>query len=131
MIGLARGYVFSLWRGPVRVFGPVVGELAAAVAAEYAITLDDLRGPSARREYAWPRHELMRRALASGATASHVGRYLNRDHTTVLYGAQRARLRIQRADEAAARSKVVATLDAAGEVSLRLRGVGGSELGFA
>ncbi len=71
-------------------------DIAAIVALRFQISISDIRGPSRRRLHAWPRQIVM--LLASEMTdrpGAQIARYLDRDHTTKLYGVRKARARIQ------------------------------------
>lgn len=61
-------------------------EMAAEVAAATGVTVEALRGPRRIAEVAQPRQALMHRAHAAGRGLSQIGRWLRRDHTTVLHG---------------------------------------------
>src|SRR5687767_10438999 len=69
-------------------------EIAETVAAQYGVTVEQLKSPERSRPIAWPRQEamwLMRRVKwADGSTRysnPQIGQFLGgRDHTTVLHG---------------------------------------------
>jgi hypothetical protein len=58
------------------------------VASRHRVAPEDILGPSRRRAFAWPRHELMAELYATGNySLPQIGRWLGgRDHTTVLHG---------------------------------------------
>ncbi len=70
-----------------------ITKIIMAVADEYGVPAYQISGPSRAAVYAVPRQEVMRRALDAGYSSTRIGRALNRDHTTVIYGAARARER--------------------------------------
>ncbi len=63
-----------------------------AVAQAAGVAADGLLGPGQERALARPRHLVMYllRELCAGATLPAIGHFLDRDHTTVLYGCRRA-----------------------------------------
>lgn len=65
-------------------------QIATEVAQRHGLTLEDLRGPNAAQAYARPRWEAM--AIIREKTAfslPQIGRFFNRDHTSVFHGLQR------------------------------------------
>lgn len=68
-------------------------DIARAVAQENEITLDDILGTSRQRAVAWPRQTVMLLASEAGFSNPQIGRFLRRDHTTVLSGVRAARAR--------------------------------------
>lgn len=61
--------------------------ILSGVARQHGVTVADLKGPGRARRYAYPRFEAMHALMSVGVWSSlTVGKYLNRDHTTVLYG---------------------------------------------
>lgn len=84
---------------------PTIRHIAALVAEKHGITVEELRGPSAVRRLAWPRHEAF--ALIHGLgvySLNQIGGYFGgRDHTTVRTGvmAHNARQRGERLSRAA------------------------------
>lgn len=88
-----RAYL-SLWRGMI-TFRKTMAEICEEVAFDYEIDTDDIRGPSRVRVFVLPRDEFMARALDAGFSSGQVGRFLTgRDHSTVLTGAKRHRIRM-------------------------------------
>jgi len=66
---------------------PRIGDILRVVAAQSGITLDELRGPSRRRPYAYPRflaYYLCNKM--TDASLPKIGRETHRHHTSVLYG---------------------------------------------
>lgn len=68
-------------------------DIARAVAQQNEITLDDILGASRQRAFAWPRQTVMLLASEAGFSNPQIGRFLGRDHTTVLSGVRAARAR--------------------------------------
>lgn len=65
------------------LINPCMKDIAVRVAADYGLSLDDLRGPSQKREIAWPRQEAIAAIVATGRyTPSDAGRYFNRTYWT-------------------------------------------------
>jgi chromosomal replication initiation ATPase DnaA len=64
-----------------------VREIAASVADKYGLTVDDLRGTDRTRRVAWPRQEAMAeiRRHRQDMSLPDIGRFFNRDHTTVIH----------------------------------------------
>lgn len=61
--------------------------IVADVARKYGLTVEALRGPSRIRSVSWPRQEAMWRMINTKRySLPQVGRFFNRDHTTVLHG---------------------------------------------
>jgi chromosomal replication initiation ATPase DnaA len=85
--------LLSKWpaRGPLYRHGAM-----RAIAEEHAeaagVTLDDLRGPCRARRYFAPRQAAMAEIQATGQYSyPQIGRFFNRDHTSVLTAVQRYR----------------------------------------
>jgi chromosomal replication initiator protein len=78
--------VLSLWHGRVTV-KPTMAQIASEVAERHGLTVDDLKGHSRVRCYAWPRQEAMWRIRnATNKSLPAIARFFGgRDHTTVLY----------------------------------------------
>lgn len=70
-----------------------MADIALAVAAGHGIKLDDLRNSSRARPITAARQEAMLQMVEAGFTTTQIGRFLRRDHTTVVHGAQVARRR--------------------------------------
>lgn len=70
-----------------------MAEIAAQVASAHLLTVTELRGPCRERYIAWPRQEAMLAMVEAGFSLPQIGRFLNRDHTTVMAGARAARAR--------------------------------------
>lgn len=63
-----------------------IAEFAMRYCEEYEISLKQMRGPRRSKEFYVPRQKAMAHAMHSGRfTSSQVGRFFNRDHTTVLH----------------------------------------------
>lgn len=60
-------------------------------ATKYGLTVDDLRGPRRHHNVSWARQEAFYRLHAErkNLTLPMIGRLLNKDHTTALYGIRR------------------------------------------
>lgn len=80
--------VLTLYRGLVRIPGsrPTMRQLAQQVADEHGLTLDDLTGPSRTDTIVRARQEAMAVIRANTRFSfPQIGRFFNRDHTTVIY----------------------------------------------
>jgi chromosomal replication initiation ATPase DnaA len=67
--------------------------LAALAAYRAHFTVEDFQGPERHRPIAWARQDFMLSAERAGYSLSEIGRFLNRDHTTVLHGIRAAKKR--------------------------------------
>lgn len=72
-----------------------MADFAALISAKHNITLEQLRGNSRCRELTRARHEFMYECHQAGHSFMAIGRYVNRDHTTCLYGARAHAARIE------------------------------------
>lgn len=70
-----------------------MANIACAVAMERGFKLDDLRNASRIQPIAQARQEAMLLMVEAGFTTTQIGRFLRRDHTTVIHGARVARQR--------------------------------------
>lgn len=77
--------VFSLWRGMIEM-PKTMREILAEVCADYDLDRDDMLSPARWQPLARARQDFMARATEAGKTRSAIGRFLHRDHTTVLHG---------------------------------------------
>ena len=76
---------------------PTMSDIASIVAIRFQISVQDLRGQSRRRLYAWPRQiTILLATETTGNSLSVIGRYLSRHHTTVLFGRRAAAARISK-----------------------------------
>ena len=92
----ATAHHFSFWpwiRIPVAVLS--MREIAEQVANERGMLPDELRGPRRLDPIVQARQEAMRRMYRSGRfTTTQIGRFFNRDHTTVCYSVKAAEARL-------------------------------------
>lgn len=65
--------------------GPTISEIAFRVAAETGVTVAEMRTSTRVRSVARARQVAMFRARREGKTLEAIGRFFNRDHTTVLH----------------------------------------------
>jgi len=73
------------------------------VADEYNVTTEAILGPSKRLKVCAARQAAMHRLYALGwLSTAQVGRFLNRDHSTVVYGLKAHRARMAASPEAQA-----------------------------
>lgn len=68
-------------------------DIAAEVAAEYGMTVADLKRRSRCHWISHTRQEAMRRMFDAGYSLPQIGRLFGLDHTTVLHGVRAARAR--------------------------------------
>ena len=67
--------------------------MAAWIANTHGLTVDRFKARDRHREVAWPRQEVMLAAHRAGYSMPQIGRFLGRDHTTVLHGIRQAEAR--------------------------------------
>lgn len=80
------------WRGELTARPATMREISEAVAARYGLPIEQLKGPDRKRSVAWARQEAFDAIYATGRySLPQIGRYFNRDHTTVLHGVRRVR----------------------------------------
>jgi len=84
--------LLSLWpsRGPLYRI-ETMREIAERVAIAHGVTLADLKSQRQDRAVAWPRQLAMAEIHATGRfPKTQIGRFFNRDHTTVCHAIRRA-----------------------------------------
>ena len=83
--------LLSLWRGVITAadLRPMLADLADEVSEETGVSVPALRGPSRKRDIAWPRQRFCAYALSRRFQSTKIARFLNRDHSTVIYSARR------------------------------------------
>jgi hypothetical protein len=72
-----------------RKFGPPRRALAGRICQKHQLTMEQLRGTSRTAPLTFARFEFYYQAFLLGKSSPEIGRFINRDHTTVLYGASR------------------------------------------
>ena len=87
----ARGMkVLSLWHGEILVsVRDTMRDIAFRICDEEGLSISELIGRSQERRLAWPRQRFCFEARALGKTLPQIGRFINRDHTTVIYSIRR------------------------------------------
>jgi chromosomal replication initiation ATPase DnaA len=70
-------------------------EIFEAAAVEAGMTLNEIRGPRRDRNACKAREDAYAACRDAGFTLGQIAKYVNRDHTTVLNGLQRYKLRQQ------------------------------------
>lgn len=79
-------YCYSPWLEPIAL-RPTLARIAEEIAAEYFVTVADIRGPDRTRRVSRARQAFMHAArLLTGKSYPCIGRWLARDHTTVMHG---------------------------------------------
>lgn len=71
------------------------------VASAYGYTLEDMLSHKRHPEMVIARHHCYYALLDIGLSQSHIGRLMGRDHTTIAYGADQHKIRMQRLDKQA------------------------------
>jgi chromosomal replication initiation ATPase DnaA len=61
-----------------------IDKIMSAVSNATGVPVDDIMSRSRKSEKVQARHLFCKASSASGFTSVHIGRYLNRDHSTVL-----------------------------------------------
>jgi len=88
-----------------------VKEIKRAVAKKFGVTVADLEGKCRRREFALPRQIAMalayRRLRKRGYSTVMIGKYFNRDHTTVLHACKKFGHRPEPSRSLRASSKII------------------------
>lgn len=80
---------FSLWRGVIPLNPPrrSMDEICHEIARTYAMTVEDMKGPGRDRSFTIPRqHCMFVMSQQKHLSLPMIGKFLNRDHTTVLHG---------------------------------------------
>jgi chromosomal replication initiation ATPase DnaA len=70
-----------------------LANLCAIHAYRAHTTVEEFKSPARIRDVSWPRQDFMLAAHRKGYSLSEIGRFLNRDHTTVLHGIRQAEAR--------------------------------------
>lgn len=70
-----------------------IGAVIRIVSEKYNVTDTDIRGKSREKELIRPRFIVFTLLKKLGLSYSEIGRYMNRDHTTVMYGIKTAKSR--------------------------------------
>jgi chromosomal replication initiation ATPase DnaA len=81
----------------LRIVRPTLHAVAQAIAAEHALPVAALLGPSRLMHISHARQALYAALRARGLSLPAIGRFMGRDHTTVLYGIQAHRDRLVKA----------------------------------
>jgi chromosomal replication initiator protein len=86
-------YLLSLWRGRIPI-KPTMAQIFAAVCADYDVEPDLIRSRHRFPDAVIPRQEAMLRMVETGQwTLPQVGRFFDRDHSTVIFAVRRAKAR--------------------------------------
>ena len=71
-------------------------EILKQVAEEFDISVQDLLSKNRERRYSWPRGlAYLRIYCETSMSYPQIGRLMNRDHTTIIYGVKATRQRIK------------------------------------
>jgi len=79
--------------------GQPLWNLCARHAYAAGFTVEEFQGRGRTQDIAHPRQDFMTAAHDKGFSVSQIGRFLSRDHTTILYGIRAARFRAKGADQ--------------------------------
>lgn len=78
--------MFSLWRGVIEI-PDTMADIIERVSLETGIPIAELKSPGRRRPITYARQDFMARARATGRFSfAQIGRFLGRDHTTIVHG---------------------------------------------
>lgn len=92
-----NGYMMSMWKGPIKV-RYTMHEILDDVSMMYGVSVADLRGPARTKGIAHARqHAMYLMAQQPHLSLPQIGRYLNRDHTTILHGVRAHKARAEAA----------------------------------
>lgn len=69
-------------------------DILAKVVEMYGFSADLIRSGSHSRAIAWPRQHFMFLAIEGGYSTPRIGKFLGRDHSTVIYGARTYKARV-------------------------------------
>lgn len=83
--------VLSLWRGDLEAPRPTLLGLAERVTAETGVVVRDLRGRGQHGFILDARNRFIRLATAEGHSQSDVGRFLDRDPSSINHALRRGR----------------------------------------
>jgi chromosomal replication initiation ATPase DnaA len=81
----------------LRAVKPTMHAIAAAVAAEHSLPVSALLGRSRFKHVVWARQALYSALRAQGLSYPAIARFLQLDHTTVLYGVRAHQRRLESA----------------------------------
>lgn len=76
----------------------IVRRCAEHTADVTEIPIEEIRGQSRVRPVAWARQSVYYAAHMNGVSLSEIGKYFNRDHTSVLHGIRAVKKRITAAN---------------------------------
>lgn len=80
----------SLWKGPIETGErESIASICQAVADKREVHIREMKSRWRDRRITRARQEYYARAIAAGWSSVKVAAYLDRDHSTVLYGARR------------------------------------------
>ena len=82
--------MFPAWYTPPALTRLTAHEIIDRVATLHDVDTADITGPSRSPEHCEARRCVMRELKAKGWSTPRIGRLLNRDHSTVVYGLRRA-----------------------------------------
>lgn len=82
--------MFPAWYRPPALTRYTGREIIARVAKLHDVEPDEITGPSRAPELCEARRSVMLELKAKGWSTPRIGRLLNRDHSTVVYGLRRA-----------------------------------------
>ena len=78
--------VLSLWHGRIAIPPRTMAQILSEVAEQFNVSVADLKGPARFRCIVYPRQDAMWRMVNEGRwSLPQIGRFFNRDHTTVIW----------------------------------------------
>ena len=85
--------VLSLWKGPIPL-RRTMASILAEVSEETGITVAEFKSDARFRKIAWPRQYAMWRMVQENRwSLPQIGRFFNRDHTTVIHACRQVEKR--------------------------------------
>ncbi len=71
-----------------------MNQIATEVAGSYGMSLEEIRSPDKHADITRPRQHVMFALREAGYSMTRIGKFLQRDHTTVMFGAKAHAARI-------------------------------------
>lgn len=92
----------SLWRGPIGL-RVSMKDICTEIASLYCVSEKDLQGPSRTKAISLARqHAMYLMAEQKHLSFPMIGKFLNRDHTTILHGVKAHKARVEALSQAEA-----------------------------
>ena len=93
---IAPGSTISLWKGVMPPIRQSMPQMIEDIADRYGVTVEDLKGTCTKQRSSVPRQHFMWLAYQqTHLSLPMIGRFLNRDHSSVLHGIRQHRARLE------------------------------------